>query len=201
MLTSGQFQIPEDTDLSSASAMRLFAESVDERIGAARRRLYDATHPDCIIATLDSTTTINESEGWSLVLGVNTVFRTTRDSITGSFGFRFGNGSFPNGIYMAGGTIQYYTYNSPNGVDVAFEWRDDTDRKYEVTVPSTINTTTLPSARGEEFMNFMFPAECHIPVDTELRVYMRVHNPGAYITVQTAESRLWLWRLRGSEDA
>lgn len=203
MIVNGQFVVPEEGDLSSASAMRRFAESVDARLSAARARLHAATHPDCVIATITSSSVIPESSGWTLVSGWNTVFHSTGDNPIGGGGFRFGNSDvFPNGIYMVGGTLQYYTYGLPDGVDIALVWEDDVGVKYQVTTTEAHNTTAYPcTSRGEEFINFAMPVTCHIPVETELMMYAKVTKAGSSIVPQAAESKLWMYRIRGLEDA
>lgn len=200
MRTKHGLPIPDGTDLSTASSMRMFAEAVDAKVAEAWELHHAARHPDCAIIYMSSGSSVY-SGAWTATGSWDTLQRSTLGNPADGSGMWFGNGGFPAGIYLVGGTLHYYTFGTPNGVDIRMVYRDATGTKYNIPVITSTTSTSHPSSiRGEEFQHFMIPAEFHMNPsgDVELEAYV---YGGTRIDCQAARSRMWLWRVRGINNA
>lgn len=112
-----------------------------------------------------------------------------------------GNGDFPSGIYLVGGTLHYYTFGGPTGIELKLRISDETGAKYDIPVLSdSIGTKDPNVVRGEEFDHFSILTQFHMNPSGYAQLLAYVHG-GTHITCQTSRSRIWMWRVRGIDNA
>lgn len=78
---------------------------------------------------------------------------------------------------------------------------DSSGIKFDITIPTQYIVSTKPSSRGEEFTNIVMPVQFSGSVDgSALRLTVEVIG-GTSITVNSARSRMWIYKIRDTGNA